>query len=112
VSDLRARLLVANRQLYGEYDRLAAEAAFRINLFLPMTALGILIAVELNPLLGLPVFIAALILLVEGANRSGLSTAVLQRAVVTGVIQDQVGAKLKELTSAQARGIKSIPQPK
>jgi hypothetical protein len=34
--DLRTRLLVADKELFGEYDRLAAESQFRINVALPL----------------------------------------------------------------------------
>jgi hypothetical protein len=34
--DLRARLLVANQELFGEYDRLEAESSFLLNIILPL----------------------------------------------------------------------------
>jgi hypothetical protein len=103
VSDLRARLLVANQELYGEYDRLAAEAAFRVNLFPPSIALAILIARDLSVFWGIVVLVVAVILLLQGANRLGLSTAVLQRAVVAGVIEDQLSAKIREIVTSHQR---------
>jgi hypothetical protein len=42
-NDLRTRLLVANQELYGEYDRLAAEASFRVNMTPPLLVLALLL---------------------------------------------------------------------
>ncbi|MDP9352350.1 MAG: hypothetical protein M3P51_12515, partial [Chloroflexota bacterium] len=45
-ASLRPRLLVANQEMYGEYDRLAAEASFRINVAIPSFAIGSTVASE------------------------------------------------------------------
>lgn len=48
VADLKARLLAASQEMYGEYDRLAAEASFRINLVLPLWAITGVLIKDLN----------------------------------------------------------------
>jgi hypothetical protein len=91
VAALRVRLLVANQELYGEYDRFAAEAAFRINLWLPFFAFAVLVWTRFGYLwcaIGLAV--AGLILLYQGLRRLAMSTNVLMRAVLAGVITHPV----------------------
>jgi hypothetical protein len=96
-NDLRARLLVANQQMYGEYDRLAAEASFRVNMFLPLIALGLLVVFDFNRLLGFGIMAGAAILLVQGAIRLNLSNTVLRRAVLANVIKDPLTEKIEEI---------------
>lgn len=97
INDLRARLLVANQDMYGEYDRLAAEASFRVNVFLPLTALALITIFKLNTYLGIGIVAGCIILLIQGANRLSLSTTVLRRAALSGVIKDPMIEKLNEL---------------
>jgi hypothetical protein len=104
INDLRARLLVANQDMYGEYDRLAAEANFRVNVFLPLMALALIIIFKLNIYLGIGVVVGAAILLIQGANRLSLSTTVLRRAVLSNVIKDPVIDKLNELDQRLVSG--------
>jgi hypothetical protein len=96
-NDLRARLLIANQQLYGEYDRLAAEASFRVNMTLPLLVLSGLVFFGFNQGLGLGMILGAWILLVQGAARLLLSITVLQRAVLADVIKDPLAEKLREI---------------
>jgi hypothetical protein len=103
-NDLRARLLIANQQMYGEYDRLAAEASFRVNMTLPLMALGFLIVSDFNVFLGLGIMAGAVVLLVQGAIRLNLSNTVLRRAVIADVIKDPLTEKFREIldkTSSQ-----------
>lgn len=46
--NLRTRLLAANPVMYGEYDRLAAEAEFRVNLVLPLWGIAAVLVRDLN----------------------------------------------------------------
>lgn len=87
VDELRPRLLVANQELYGEYDRLAAEAQFRINVCPPLLALGITAGVAISCWWLLPTVVAVYALLCQGLRRRAQSVSVIQRAVLTGVIQ-------------------------
>jgi hypothetical protein len=77
----------------------SAHAAERARLKQKIAAL-IVIARDVSWLLGVGVLLAAVMLLTQGANRLGLSTAVLQQAVVSSVIDDQFGAKVKEVVEA------------
>jgi hypothetical protein len=85
--ELRALLLVANQEVFGEYDRLAAEASFRLNLPVPMLALGVWTACTLQWWILPPVLAGALILAYQGATRLRDSNRVLRRSVVNGLIQ-------------------------
>ncbi len=85
VSELRPRLLVANQELYSEYDRLAAEASFRLNVSAPLAVLSVLAVVRGAPLLGVGVLVAA-VLLYQSIVREAAAASVLQRAVLQGVI--------------------------
>ena len=97
LSNLRSRLLVANQEVYGEYDRFAAEADFRVNLSLPTFALGILVAVQLGNAWGcLGLVLVAGVLLIQGRARGALADAVLMRAVLDGVIEHPVSARARE----------------
>lgn len=102
VNDLRARLLVANQEMYGEYDRLAAEANFRINLFLPSVVIALIIRWNTgNLFLGFCLVIVAFMFLIRGANRLVLSDMVLERAVLAGVIQDPMRAHIDRIINAE-----------
>jgi len=85
VAVLRPRLLVANQQLYGEYDRLASEAAFRLNLVAPLTVLTVVAGFGITSwaLVGL---VGPVVLGVQGMVRLTLAKSVIQRAVLSGVI--------------------------
>jgi len=96
-ADLRIRLLVANQELYGEHDRVLAEATFRVNLFLPMIAYGLYSFFEVSLIVGALLVASAFVLLIQGLMRLSASNAILARAVVAGVIEDPVQLKIKEL---------------
>jgi hypothetical protein len=85
--DLRARLLVANETMYGEYDRLAAEASFRLNLCIPLLMLAVVTAVNFGLAWAFIPAVAGVLLLVQGGNRLAMSRAVIERAVISGVIE-------------------------
>jgi hypothetical protein len=111
VPDLRARLLAANQELYGEYDRLAAEAGFRINLFLPLVALGIVVGVEISWWWTFILLFGAFILLIQGINRLRLSTTVLRRAIIAGVIEHPLHARIRQgLEQVQSSRSRQRPQ--
>ncbi len=86
-SDLRPRLLVANQELYGEYDRLESEAAFRLNLCLPISALGTTALFTLSPWWGLATSLLVGGLLHKAVLTYVLAVSVVERAVLTGVIE-------------------------
>jgi hypothetical protein len=86
VGDLRTRLLIANQDLYGEYDRLDAEATFRINISLPVCALGLILR-PVSIWWTISVTTAALVFLVRGAVQRENAQTVLMRAVLSGVIE-------------------------
>jgi hypothetical protein len=84
--NLRPRLLTSNQEMYGEYDRLASEGSFRINLGPPLLALGLTAAWQISWLWAPLTLVVATVLLFQGANRARLANSVLQRAVLTEVI--------------------------
>ncbi|MGD9998209.1 MAG: hypothetical protein AB7L17_07205 [Ilumatobacteraceae bacterium] len=111
--DLRTRLLVANSEVFGEHDRLRAEAEFRLNLALPLAFVAGASEVRLSgPWYLWPLVIAALVLLMyRGLDCLARSEIVLRRAVLAGVVQHPIEAlerRHKELelaTTEQARGL-------
>ena len=80
---LRPRLLASGKtEVYGEYDRQAAEGAFRINTCAPLLALGLALGTTVAwPLIPLGLLVAAA-LLIQGCNRLAASVATIQRAAV------------------------------
>ena len=103
LDDLRARLLVANTALYGEYDRLAAEASFRLNISPPIAALIIGAMAKFGGGAGLvPVVVLGAVavsaLVAQGLRRTGLSRGVLLRAAATGVFELALSAEIRRLS--------------
>jgi hypothetical protein len=101
IDDLRARLLVANQEMYGEYDRLEAEGTFRVNIAVPLAALaGACLLRPFSTLLvtimfALSVIIVAGLLFYQGLRKHGLSSNVLARAVLAGVIEHSFIARAR-----------------
>ena len=99
--ELRPRLLVTNQEVYGEYDRLAAEGDFRVNLLPPIIALAIIVGFNLGVSIGVPsacvLLLVAVIFLVQGANRLRSSDVVLMRAVLVGIVEHGVSARAREV---------------
>ena len=83
--------------MYGEYDRLAAEASFRVNMMIPLMVLGLIVVLDFNVLLGLGMMLGAVVLLVQGAVRLDLSNTVLRRAVLDGIIKDPATENVREI---------------
>jgi hypothetical protein len=90
IADLRTRLLVANQELYGEYDRLAAEANFRVNIFLPLMAFYAIALREHEPLLATAIFTVGCVLLFRGGIRMVLAVTVIQRAALNNEIEHPI----------------------
>jgi hypothetical protein len=78
------QLMVANERLYGNYDRLCAEAELRINAAPPIAALGVVLTPLDWRFLGL-VAVGAL-LAYQGYIRSRSGREVLIHAIMAGVI--------------------------
>jgi hypothetical protein len=85
-SDLRAKLLTTDIELYSEYDRLEAEADFRLNISVPLAVLCGILAYEVNPvwLLGLA---PVAVLFWRGTTRAFDAVTVLIRAILVGKIE-------------------------
>jgi hypothetical protein len=90
IGELRARLLVANQEMYGEYDRLAAEGSFRLNLCLPMLALGITAGIQISPWWYVVTTIVVGMLFQQGLSRQAESDSVVKRAVLADIIRHPV----------------------
>jgi hypothetical protein len=89
--ELKTRLLLEDRELYGEYDRISAEAEFRVNVTPPMAVLFIILASDLSSLwlLGL---LPLWWFFWQGYKRSHESVAVLMRALLVNKIEHPVFA--------------------
>lgn len=88
VDELRPRLLLANQELYGEYDRLSSEAQFRINVVPPLVALGFSASYMIDGLLPASAALAvSALLLTKGLRKRAQSMSVIQRAVLTKLVK-------------------------
>lgn len=103
--DLRPRLLVQNAELYGEYDRLAAESAFRINVCPPLAALATTAALQLWWGWALVGALAVGVLFLQGVGRASRSASVLRRAVISGEIEHPIQSALREIAESPPRPI-------
>ena len=99
--DLRPRLLLANQELYGEYDRLASEAQFRINVGPPLFALGVTAAASLSPWMLIPTIGVVSTLVIQGLRKRTQSVSVIQRAVLTGAITHPLHSILDRFGTSQ-----------
>lgn len=86
-AELRVRLLVANQEMYGEYDRLSAEAEFRLNICLPLTLLGAIAAVQVDARYAPVTILIVSLLAYQGVARRAEATSVLSRAVLSNVME-------------------------
>lgn len=84
---LRPSLLVANQELYGEYDRLNSEGSFRINVCLPLLALGASLTISVSWWWLLAALTTVYVLLSQGLRRRSQSITVIQGAVLSGIIK-------------------------
>lgn len=87
VSHLRHHLLVANTELYGEYDRLMAEAEFRINIATPILALATVLAIDVAWWWFLVGLCTAGGLLVRGVVRLAQARVTIMNAAVNKVFK-------------------------
>ncbi|MFF8265006.1 hypothetical protein [Streptomyces virginiae] len=98
---LRTRLYGADKDLYGDYDRLTAEADLKVNVGFATTVLSCVIAVLGEPwwvLLSLPMAF----LIYRGLSTAKQANDVLVQAIVTGVV---TSPNIEEyLTTAQGDG--------
>lgn len=85
--DLRPHLLVANQEMFGEYDRLDAESTFRLNLCLPLLALAVTLGIELSGWFFLVGPLVAMVFFFQGLSRQYAAEAVILQAVLAGVIE-------------------------
>jgi hypothetical protein len=111
VGDLRARLLVTNQGLYGEYDRLAAEASFRINVATPVLGIAILVRDEWGVSWFLIPMFASLALLLQGLSKHRLAATVLMRAVIDTTIEHPLRQKVEQVRQRFLLGLPPQPDP-
>lgn len=107
LAELRPRLLVANQEVYGEYDRCAAEADFRVNLCPPIIALAILMGINFGVLRGVwsgcALALVAVVLLIQGATRLRSAGIVLMRAVLVGTVEHPVSVRAREVIAEHVK---------
>lgn len=111
VDDFRARLLVANQEMYGEFDRFESEAVFRINVSFPVMVFGGLVAFGS----GVPWWSSILIVLTtgllvgmlfaQGQVKSQLADEVLVRSVASGIIEHPVVERAHLVHEARMRKV-------
>lgn len=107
---LRPRLLIANQELYSEYDRLSAEATFRINVPLPLVVLTTVFSTDLGWWL-LPLgFSVAVSLLISGLHRLNEAETTIRRAVLDDLIVHPLTDSLEQLRK-MVSNYQSIPLP-
>ncbi|TCC33190.1 hypothetical protein [Kribbella speibonae] len=91
--DLQARLLVVSQGMYDQYDRLEAEATFRINIAIPMVAFAVVLSATTpdpdwrTKLATVVVVALAALIFAQGIQKHRLSHGVLMRAVLAGLIE-------------------------
>ena len=88
--DLRTRLLVADKELFGEYDRLSAESQFRINVALPLllAIMTVLVTADLRYWWTLVIVLPMTgIFVAQGIVRDFEAITVLMRATIVGKIR-------------------------
>lgn len=83
---LRTRLYVASAEMYGDYDRLAAEADFKVNVGFSTITLSVVAAYTFNPLLAL-LWVPMLFLVHRGLEAGREANDVLVQAIVTGLVE-------------------------
>ncbi|MFG2738650.1 hypothetical protein ACGFY0_01065 [Streptomyces chartreusis] len=86
LSELRTRLYAANKDLYGEYDRLAAEGDLKVNTTVAGTVLVCTAAVRLDPRWAL-LCVPLLCLLPRGLWAVREANDVLVHVIVTDVVK-------------------------
>ncbi|MEU4190756.1 hypothetical protein AB0E69_02565 [Kribbella sp. NPDC026611] len=109
VEDFRARLLIGNAEMYGEFDRFESEAVFRINICIPLFTLGLISILQVNlpwwSDVGVVILLALLagIILTQGQAKSALADEVLLRAVVSGIIEHPIATRVHAFEEEKAR---------
>ncbi|MFF4104347.1 hypothetical protein [Streptomyces sp. NPDC001903] len=83
---LRTRLHAASKDLYGDYDRLAAEADLKVNVGAAAIVLSVLAAIQVEPWWAL-VCGPMMLLIYRGLSLARQANDVLVQAIVTGVVQ-------------------------
>jgi hypothetical protein len=96
-SALRPRLLVAEKEVYGEYDRLAAEAAFRINVTLPILLLGLTLAASTSWWWSIAALGVSMVLFRQGTRRLVESDSVIQRSVLNGIVVHPIDVEIERI---------------
>jgi hypothetical protein len=102
VYQLALRLLAEYKDLYQEYDRIAAEGEFRLSVSPPLFALGIVSALEWNYLIGAAIAVAAIIIWIKGRTKSVISVNTLIQAITAEKITAQVLDRLESAAKLKA----------
>jgi hypothetical protein len=84
--DLRTKLLIADKELYNEYDRLESEAEFRLNIAIPLGVLFGILATHLVWVWWLGLVPVAMVLW-GGTSREFEALGVLMRAILVEKIK-------------------------
>ncbi|MEU6400720.1 hypothetical protein ABZ867_27535 [Streptomyces cinnamoneus] len=84
---LRTRLLVASKDLYGDYDRLSAEADFKVNVGISGVVLSSITGATLDDTRWLAVWVPMAILITRGLKALREATSVMAQAIIAEVVK-------------------------
>lgn len=84
---LGTRLLMASKELYGDYDRLSAEADLKINVGLSGLVLSSIAAATLDDMRWLTIWIPMAILIYRGLKVLREATMVMVQAIIAEVVK-------------------------
>lgn len=105
--DLRSRLLESNVEVFGEYDRAQAEAAFRANIPFPLALLIVTLACVARSGWILVLLVVPLLLFRDAARRLDSAYSVLALAVLNGTVHhpDVDDLRRKMALRAELQGV-------
>ena len=86
---LPARLVGKEPEIYERWDRLRAEAEFRISVALPLLALALVLAIRLHPVFVLLILLSGY-LVQEGLAKSRAATSQLAESLRAGRVSSPV----------------------
>ncbi|WP_157544977.1 hypothetical protein [Microtetraspora fusca] len=92
-----ARLLGNDPELYSAYDRLQAEAQFRIAISLPISFVITALAIINHPI-WLALLVLPVALFLTGMQRRSESAGILAEAILVGRVESPVFARFEKLT--------------
>ena len=100
LNSLGTKLAVANERVFDQYDRLSAEASFRINVSIPISAIFVVLAWRFSPWVLLGLVLAAL-LMRQGFTRTRSANDLLVQSLITQAIQSTEVAQVSSYVAQE-----------